>query len=199
MSKNYLWIAAAALLGCANQQDSTQTTPPDQAGASETEATEADVAVTETTMVAVDEQGRAVGGYDVVAYHTEEKAVPGDEQYAVEHGGATYLFASEENKTAFEAEPDKYKPAYGGYCAFGVAQNKQLPANPESFTLQDGKLYMFFKGNVGGKDIDTKPAWDADPTTMTPQADANWEAGELQPPELPAPTGGEAAAEPAAE
>ena len=63
----------------------------------------------------------AAGGYDVVAYHTLGKAVRGSGNHVATHGGATYLFDSDEHKTRFEQNPGQFVPAYGGYCAYGVA------------------------------------------------------------------------------
>ena len=86
--------------------------------------------------------GLAVRGYDVVAYFTEGKPVAGDWQITAEHGGATYRFASEANRDAFKADPARYAPQFGGYCAFGAAMGFKFDGDPEVFKIVDDKLYL---------------------------------------------------------
>ena len=62
-----------------------------------------------------------VGGYDVVAYHTDGKPMKGSSDYSATYQGATWHFASMKNQELFMADPAKYAPAYGGFCAFGTA------------------------------------------------------------------------------
>ena len=66
-----------------------------------------------------------VNGYDLVSYYTAKRPLRGNGNYVAEHNGATYLFSSEENKQAFEKNPNKYLPAYNGWCAFGVSVGKK--------------------------------------------------------------------------
>jgi hypothetical protein len=96
-----------------------------------------------------------VGGYDLVAYHTQGAAMRGTGFHQAVHDGVTYLFTSEEHKEAFESTPETYLPAYGGYCAFGVVKNMKLPANPEVWKVVDGTLYL----NV---DSDIQKKWEQD-------------------------------------
>ena len=99
-----------------------------------------------TQTFAVDEHylddGAVVGGYDVVAYHTEGKPVAGTGNYAATYQGATWHFASKENKDRFMAEPAKYAPAYGGWCAAGASKGKKVPTKPELWAIVDGQLYL---------------------------------------------------------
>lgn len=83
-----------------------------------------------------------VSGYDLVSYHTGKKPLVGNGNHVVEHQGVTYLFISEENKRAFAANPKKYLPAYGGWCAYGVALGKKFVADPTVWKIVDGKLYL---------------------------------------------------------
>ena len=64
--------------------------------------------------------GGAIRGYDPVAYFTEERPVKGKRAHRAEWMGATWSFASEENRKLFESDPEKYAPRYGGYCAWGL-------------------------------------------------------------------------------
>jgi YHS domain-containing protein len=86
--------------------------------------------------------GLAVHGYDVVAYFTQGKPVKGESRFAVAHGAATYRFATQAHLDAFNTNPEKYVPAYGGYCAYGVSVNAKFDGNPENWKIVDGKLYL---------------------------------------------------------
>ena len=86
--------------------------------------------------------GVAIHGYDPVAYFTEGKPRKGQREHAVERAGARWLFASAENKARFEKEPERYLPAYGGYCAYGVAQGYLVKIDPDAWRIVDGKLYL---------------------------------------------------------
>lgn len=112
-------------------------------------------------------QGVAIQGYDPVAYFTEGKPVPGDSAITVTHDGAIYRFSSVGNKASFEADPDRYVPQYGGYCAYGAAQGYNAPVEPEQFTIADGKLYLNYNADV-------RKRWDRDRSSYISKADAYW-------------------------
>jgi YHS domain-containing protein len=86
--------------------------------------------------------GVALRGYDPVAYFTENKAVQGSDQFTTQYQGATYKFESAADRDAFVANPAKYSPQYGGYCAYGVAHGDKADVDPDAFTVVNGKLYM---------------------------------------------------------
>src|SRR5262249_57712907 len=83
-----------------------------------------------------------ISGYDAVAYFTEGKPTRGNGHHVTVFDGVTYLFASEENKKTFEANPKKYIPAYGGYFAFGVTEKKKFVADPEASENLECQLYF---------------------------------------------------------
>lgn len=87
-----------------------------------------------------DADGLALYGYDVVAYHATGKPTPGDAGVTASHDGATYRFASAANRDAFTADPAKYLPVYGGYCAYGLSQGYKVKVDPEVWRIVDGKL-----------------------------------------------------------
>ncbi|MEL6876667.1 MAG: YHS domain-containing (seleno)protein, partial [Pseudomonadota bacterium] len=92
----------------------------------------------------------AVSGYDTVSYF-EGDGVPveGSEEFTVRYEGFDYRFASEENAQKFIAEPAKYAPAYGGYCAWAIGANDALaPGDPNVYEIVDGKLYLNFNEDV---------------------------------------------------
>ncbi|MBU4527238.1 MAG: tat pathway signal sequence domain protein [Hoeflea sp.] len=111
--------------------------------------------------------GTAIDGHDPVAYFTQGKAVPGDAGITASHDGATYQFSSEEHKALFVADPDKFAPQYGGYCAYGAAQGYKAPVEPDKFTLLDGKLYLNYNARVQG-------TWIKDTAGYIEKADAFW-------------------------
>jgi YHS domain-containing protein len=84
-------------------------------------------------------------GYDAVGYFTQHDAVKGDPAIKLEHQGVTYRFSSEANKAAFAAEPEKYKPQFGGFCSNGI--NYGVPwgagGGPDTWRIYRGKLYVF--------------------------------------------------------
>ena len=111
----------------------------------------------------------AIRGYDTVAYFTEGKAVEGDEQYATEYMQATWLFSSQQNLDLFKADPKKYAPQYGGYCAYAVSQDTTASIKPELFTIHEGKLYLNYSNSVNKK-------WLANKENFIVDADKNWPA-----------------------
>jgi YHS domain-containing protein len=109
----------------------------------------------------------AAGGYDLVSYHTGKKPLRGNGNHVVEHDGATYLFANENNRKTFAANPDKYLPAYGGYCAFGVAVGKKFVGDPDVWKIVDGRLYLNLDTGIQEKWLEDVPGY-------IETADTNW-------------------------
>ena len=109
----------------------------------------------------------AINGYDPVAYSLSNQAVEGNEHYIHVWKEASWLFASEENKNKFMANPEKYAPEYGGYCAFAVSKGFTANTNPEVFELIDGKLYLF-----DGEDV--KQEWKANLKENLEKGKINW-------------------------
>ncbi len=88
------------------------------------------------------ENGAAIGGTDPVAYFTEGRPVAGSDAFTAEYDGVTWKFASAANRDAFLADPAKYAPAYGGFCATGTRFSKKVPVKPEFWKIVDGRLYL---------------------------------------------------------
>jgi YHS domain-containing protein len=86
--------------------------------------------------------GVALDGYDPVAFFSDNKAMNGDPAISAMHNGAKYFLASKENKVKFEADPQKYVPQFGGYCAFGVAVDALFPVDINTWQIKNGKLYL---------------------------------------------------------
>ncbi len=108
-----------------------------------------------------------LGGYDPVAYFTDGKPTRGSGYHVAVYDGVTYAFATAEHKKQFLADPTRYVPAYGGYCAYGVAVGKKFVADPEVWKVQDGKLYLNLDKGIRDK-------WEKDIPGYIKKADANW-------------------------
>ena len=100
------------------------------------------------TLLNLDKSGAAIQGYDPVAFFTDHKPVKGDQKFLVKHDGAIYFFASKEHKDAFKADPAKYEPVFGGYCAYGVSRNKLVEIDVDAFQIVDGKLLLQYSKGV---------------------------------------------------
>jgi len=119
----------------------------------------------------------AINGYDVVNYFTTNTAVRGSMTYFTANGGANYYFVNEANLNAFKENPSKYLPQYGGYCAFAVAKmNKKVAVDPETFRVDDGKLYLFFNDFYEGTPFNTIIPWLGDEAQLEKLANTNWSA-----------------------
>ena len=100
----------------------------------------------------------AIKGYDPVAYWTEKKPLKGDKKWSTEWRGASWHFASEENKSLFIQNPEKYAPQYGGYCAWAMADGKgrTVPISPDAWSIENGKLYLNYNLKVRTEWLKTK-------------------------------------------
>lgn len=111
--------------------------------------------------------GWAIRGYDPVAYFKDGRPVAGHPEISAEWNGATWLFATEENRAAFVAEPARYAPQYGGYCAWAVAHGYTASIDPEAWRVVDGKLYLNYSKAVAAEWVKDIPGYIA-------KGDANW-------------------------
>ncbi|WP_205625072.1 YHS domain-containing (seleno)protein [Geminicoccus roseus] len=97
----------------------------------------------------LDDAGLALEGYDPVAYFTLDEPAKGDPAITMQRQGATYRFVSQENRAAFAAEPDRYLPRYGGYCAYAAALGAKAHGDPQVWKIVDGKLYLNYSRWIG--------------------------------------------------
>lgn len=111
----------------------------------------------------------AVGGYDPVAYFTDNKPVKGDSRFSTGYQGVQWHFASAANRDRFIAAPERYAPQYGGYCAWAVSEGSTASADPRLWKIVEGKLYLNY-------DADVQKKWEADMAGHIRKADKNWPA-----------------------
>ena len=112
--------------------------------------------------------GLAMQGYDPVAYFTDGAPTKGSYKITTVFNDATYRFASEEHKAQFEANPEAYLPAYGGYCAFGTAMGFKFDGDPTYWKIVDNTLYL----NLS-KDIQER--WEGNIPGFVEDANGHWE------------------------
>ena len=115
----------------------------------------------------VDRNGVAIQGYDPVSFFTDNRPVKGNEQFQSEYRGAKYYFVSSEHKAAFDKEPAKYEPQFGGYCAYGVSHGSRAPVKIEAWQIVNGRLLMQY-------DLGVKDEFNKDQQGTLKKADQNW-------------------------
>ncbi|WP_376800386.1 YHS domain-containing (seleno)protein [Candidatus Raskinella chloraquaticus] len=111
--------------------------------------------------------GLALRGFDPVGYFTENRAVKGLPTITTTYKGAIYEFASDANKATFLANPEKYVPQFGGFCAWATSQGYKADIDPHAFVVNDGKLYVNFSSFFRDK-------FHEDLKNNTAKAEANW-------------------------
>ena len=109
----------------------------------------------------------AIDGFDPVSYFTNDAPVQGSADYQSDYLGRTYYFANAENKVTFEGNPAEYAPQYGGFCAVAMSEGSEVPVDPNTFDLRDGKLYFFY--NKDG--VNTKEQWEGNEANLINAAD----------------------------
>jgi len=114
-------------------------------------------------------RGVAIKGADPVAYFVARNAIKGKKELTYEWKGATWRFVNAKNLEAFKADPNKYAPQYGGYCAWAVAENYTAGIDPDAWTIFNGKLYLNYSGGIGKK-------WSKDKQGNIKRANKNWPA-----------------------
>lgn len=111
--------------------------------------------------------GVALGGYDAVAYFREGQPREGRPDLRLRHAGVDWYFASEANRQAFSARPEMFAPAYGGYCAWAVAQGYTAKGDPLAWRIENGRLYLNY-------DLSVKAEWEKDMAGNISRADGHW-------------------------
>ena len=150
-----LALASTMLLASCTNSSTTSTAP---AGTEQAAA---------PTYAVFAEDGIAIQGADPVAYFTVGEYTPGSDEFTHEWEGATWQFASAENRDLFAANPEEYAPQYGGFCAYAVSQGNTAPIEPTAWKIVDGKLYLNYNDKIQQRWVKDIPGYIA-------KADQNW-------------------------
>jgi YHS domain-containing protein len=119
------------------------------------------------SLLNLDKEGVAIRGHDPVAFFTVKAPLKGKAEFTSEFHGAKYRFHSARNKAAFDAEPARYEPQFGGYCAYGVSKGKLVEIDPEAFQIVEGRLLLQYSKGV-------RDDFNEDTQGNLKKADANW-------------------------
>lgn len=114
-----------------------------------------------------DRAGVAIHGYDPVAYFQSGKPVEGAAEWVHSWRGATWRFATEKNRDLFAADPERYAPQYGGYCAYAVSKDTTADIDPQAWKIVDGKLYLNYSPKI-------QQRWSEDIPGYIERADEHW-------------------------
>ena len=112
----------------------------------------------------------AIEGYDPVSYF-DNHPTEGKEELMYSYKGITYRFANSSNLNKFKGNPEKFEPAYGGWCAYAMGETgEKVKVDPETFKILDGKLYLFY--NFWGNN--TLSDWNKNEKPLKTKGDQNW-------------------------
>jgi YHS domain-containing protein len=115
----------------------------------------------------------ALREFDAVSYFKEARPLKGNSKFYHHYKGITYYFANAENVEEFKKSPDKYEPAYGGWCAYTVASSgERVKVNPVTYKIVDGKLYLFYNYNSDNRLL----KWNREEKRLKASAEKNWKA-----------------------
>lgn len=118
-----------------------------------------------------DDSKIALQGYSPVSYLDLNLAQKGSKEFKSTYQGLNYYFTSAEQKATFDANPQKYLPQYGGYCAFGVSVGAKFRVDPNKFIVKDGKYYLF----LYDVEVDAMQLWLAGShKELVAKANENW-------------------------
>jgi YHS domain-containing protein len=128
----------------------------------------------------IDSTEFAVSGYDVVAYFDLPQSPPrreglrGSRTFTAKWNGASYAFASAENRDRFLAEPARYIPQFDGHCAWAAGQGYKAPASPNVWRIIGGKLYLNYSHAI-------RQRWENSTSAQINAAESNWRKLEAEP------------------
>ncbi len=112
----------------------------------------------------------AIEGYDPVSYF-DGKPAEGESKWGYTYRGVPYQFSSAGNLARFKSSPEKYEPAYGGWCAYAMGESgEKVKIDPETFKIIEGKLYLFY--NFWGNN--TLSTWNKGEKLLKAKGDQHW-------------------------
>ena len=121
----------------------------------------------------IDNSNIALQGYSPVSYADLGLAQKGIKEYKSTYQDVIYYFTSSEQKDAFDRNPSKYKPQYGGFCAFGIYAGAKFRPDPNKFIVKDGKYFLY----LYNLELDAQQLWldEKDHPKLVATANGNWE------------------------
>ena len=119
------------------------------------------------SLLNLEKNGLAIQGYDPVAFFTQGHPVKGNQQFESQYKGARYWFETLDDKKLFDANPAKYEPQFGGFCAYAVSQGHTAAVKIEAWQIVNGRLLMQY-------DLDVKKKFNKDTAGNLQKADQNW-------------------------
>ncbi|GAB5561028.1 MAG: YHS domain-containing (seleno)protein [Synoicihabitans sp.] len=125
------------------------------------------LAIQAKASVNTDSNGLALEGHDPVAFFSVGVPTLGKSNLTADHEGATYRFVSKENRERFLADPTRFTPAFGGYCAFGAAKGKLFPVEIDTWQIKDDRLILNYNDEI-------KAQFNANIESFLAKADVNW-------------------------
>lgn len=122
-------------------------------------------------------EGVAIDGYDPVAYFEQGEAKKGVQNETVDYNGLTYCFSSTKNRLLFQENPEQYLPAYGGWCAYAIAETStKMEPDPTMWQIENGQLQLFYDDWMTNLTGSLKDEWNENPSEYKTKADKNWTA-----------------------
>ena len=119
----------------------------------------------------IDKTTLAIQGYDPVAYFISKKGIEGKKDINLISEGVTYYFSTVQNRELFKANPLKYEPQFGGWCAYAMGENgEKVSVDHETFKIIDGKLYLFYNKFFNN----TLKEWNKNENALKQKAEQNW-------------------------
>lgn len=125
------------------------------------------VLAADKSLLNLDKEGVALQGYDPVAFFVLKAPVKGKPEFTSEFHGAKYRFHSAKAKDAFDQDPAKYEPQFGGYCAFGVSKGRLVEIDVNAFQIVDGRLLLQYSPAI-------RDQFNQDAAGNLKKAEANW-------------------------
>jgi len=115
-------------------------------------------------------KNRAIEGYDPVSYF-DNKPTEGESNWVFNYKGVVYQFCNSANLAKFKANPEKYEPAYGGWCAYAMGESgEKVKIDPDTFKVVDGRLCLYY--NFWGNN--TLVDWNKNEKSLKARAEQNW-------------------------
>ena len=110
----------------------------------------------------------ALKGYDPISYFTDGKPIQGSKEFTFAFDDTTYWFKNAEHRDKFASDPERYAPQFDGYCAIQLSRGHKVEADPEAWTITNGKLYVFaIKKGV--------PLFNKESVAIAEKASENWQ------------------------